>query len=152
MTRPKPPAKRQGHAARKAEVAVLPSADLPTPPPSLDEYGRDLWTYVWTAGAGVYRPELDTPIIGRYCEMQDRRRELLGHVEREGFVVGGSKGQAVMHPALRAAQELERELRQVEGLLGLNPTDRARLGIKAVVSRSKLDELRAAQAVRRAGP
>jgi P27 family predicted phage terminase small subunit len=147
MARPKPLDRRRGHGTRLEVVASPGVGDLPAPA-SLGIAGRRVWGELWSAGGGVYRPELDSIVIARYCELTDRREHLRSRVESEGYTVAGSQGQEVAHPAARMLLETEKELRQLEGLLGLNPTDRARLGLTATRGASKLDQIRQAREAR----
>jgi P27 family predicted phage terminase small subunit len=100
-------------------------------PAHLGDEGREVWRQVWAAGAGAYNPRTDRFVIARYCELHDRRAELLAVIEADGLTTEGSTGQTVMHPALRHVETTEREMRAIEAVLGLSLESRLRLGLAA---------------------
>jgi len=97
-----------------------------------------LWTTIWQGGGGFYQPS-DALSIARYVEITERRRKLVDMYEEEGIMVVGSMGQPVAHPALKLAAESEVLIGRLECLLGLNPSDRVRLGIAALEQQSALE-------------
>ena len=118
---------------------ILGPAPVPPVPATLGDLGAKLWHEVWTAGGAAYNVQTDVYIVARYCDLHERRRDLNRLVDSEGFTTDGSQGQTIMHPALRALDTTEKELRALEDRLGLNPEARARLGIAAAEAKSKLD-------------
>jgi P27 family predicted phage terminase small subunit len=84
---------------------------------------------------GAYSPETDRNVITRYCELHDRRADLLALVESDGFMSEGYNGQPVAHPMLRYVESTEKELRSIETAIGFTPESRLRLGIVAAEAR-----------------
>ena len=139
MTRPKPAATRQGHGSTVPEFKPnFEPVSVPPHPKSLKSYGKKLWCEIWYAGRNAYQVETDALIIERYCQLQERRRELLALVENEGYVTQGSQGQLVSHPAVKILDSVEGRLGPIEDRLGLSPESRLRLGISSVEHTSKL--------------
>lgn len=118
---------------------LTPLPPIPPPPGHLEAVGAAIWTELWEAGGSAYHPPTDRFIIERYCTLQDRRQGLMDTLERDGFMILGSQGQDVLHPASRALDSAEKELRAIEDRLGLNPEARARLGLATIEHKSKLD-------------
>lgn len=143
MSRPKAPDQRQGHprtAAKPLVPAAAPfSQERPEPPAHLGEVGLTVWEVVWDYGAKVYQPA-DRLIIVRYCELQERRAEMMAALERDGYFSVGSQGQLVQHPAARILSDIEAKLVPLEDRLGLSPESRARLGIATVEAENKLQQ------------
>ena len=130
-----------GNSARPA----LPTAtvtEIPDAPATLGDYGAVVWDQVWKAGGSAYNSASDSFVITRYCDLQERRRDLTRLVNAEGFLSTGSQGQSIMHPAVRALDSTEKELRALEDRLGLNPESRARLGLAAVQAEDALEAFR----------
>ncbi|WP_433859999.1 phage terminase small subunit P27 family [Streptomyces kronopolitis] len=107
----------------------------PRVPAHLKSAGKDVWRNVWSAGMGAYSPETDRNVILRYCELHDRRTDLLALVEADGFMSEGYNGQPVAHPMLRYVESTEKELRSIETAIGFTPEARLRLGIVAAEAR-----------------
>ncbi|MFF7990344.1 phage terminase small subunit P27 family [Kitasatospora xanthocidica] len=137
MSRAKSPDTRTGHpsAALNDPAPVVHEGRAPRVPAHLGKVGREAWRTVWTAGQGAYSPETDRYIILRYCELQDRRAELLAVVAADGFMSEGYNGQPVAHPMLRYVESTEKELRSIETAIGFTPEARMRLGIVAAEAR-----------------
>jgi hypothetical protein len=89
--------------------------------------GRALWDRVWAAGATWLADRIDAETLLIICEQMDERQQLRGSVLRDG----NWRDRA----ALRA---LDLQVMAGLGLLGFNPTDRARLAV-AEVEPSALD-------------
>jgi P27 family predicted phage terminase small subunit len=156
MTRAKRPEDRTGHAnigtlavqaAKKAAHAGDPDpvfhlpADVPPVPGYLDGYGAAIYLHLWCASGLPYSALTDRYAIESYAEQRSRRRQLLGILAREGYIVPGSNEQPVPHPAAKLLESVERALRAGEDRLGLNPDARMRLGIAEVEVKSYLDAL-----------
>ena len=139
MSRPKPTESRRGHAS--TTPTLTRSTDLvltPDPPESLDSKGVELWNTVWSLGNGLYK-ETDYWVIERWADMQSRRHHLLSVIKSEGMMTVGSTGQPVVHPALKMVDAIEGRLPNLEAVLALTPESRARLGLQAIETQSKLD-------------
>ncbi len=76
------------------------------------------------------------------------RDAMIGAMKIEGLTVVGSTGQTVANPLLRRMADIDAELRQLEGQLGLSPSARATIGLGEVRVQSKLDEMMARRAGR----
>lgn len=137
MSRAKSPDMRTGHpsAALDSPAPVVHEGRAPRVPAHLGKAGREVWRTVWTAGQGAYSPETDRYVILRYCELHDRRAELLAVVAADGYLSEGYNGQPVAHPVLRYVESTERELRSIETAIGFTPEARLRLGIAAAEAR-----------------
>ena len=139
MTRPKPAAPRQGHSSSVPEFRPNHEpVQAPPTPKALKSYGKKLWCQIWHAGRNAYQPETDAHIIERYCSLQERRQDLQAILEAEGYLVTGSTGQPVSHPAAKLLDSIEGRLGPIEDRLGLNPEARFRLNISSVEHTSKL--------------
>ncbi|MFF4408126.1 phage terminase small subunit P27 family [Streptomyces sp. NPDC001404] len=104
-------------------------------PASLGPVGKEIWRNVWSAGHGAFSPETDRNLILRYCELYDRRADLLSAVDSDGLMSVGSTGQPAVHPAMRYVESTEKELRAIETAIGYTPESRMRLGIVAAEAR-----------------
>lgn len=137
MARAKSPDLRTGNANTAAEptAPVVYEGRAPRVPASLGSAGKEVWRAVWQAGSGAYSPETDRNIIMRYCELHDRRADLLSAVDADGLMTVGSTGQPAVHPAMRYVESTEKELRAIETVIGFTPEARMRLGIVAAEAR-----------------
>lgn len=141
MSRPKPPATRQGksNTTPTLDAAHAVPIAVPDPPGSLGEVGRRVWVDVWTAGAKAYQPTTDSFIIERYASLQERRAILQDLISRDGWTSTGSMGQVTIHPAAKLLTEVEGRLGPIEDRLGLHLEARLRLGVAVVEAQSALD-------------
>jgi len=140
----RPSANPAGNPREASSVPVVaeninPPPAVPPAPSTLEELGRTVWAALWDAGGPAYYPPTDRFVIERYCSLHDRRKTFLDILDRDGAMILGSQGQEVLHPASRALDSVEKELRAIEDRLGLNPEARARLGIVTIEHKSKLD-------------
>ena len=140
MTRPKPAATRQGRSSTVPDFRPNPApVSIPCPPSSLKGYGIRLWNQIWEAGKNAYQPATDSLIIERYCQLQERRQELLALIEADGWVTTGSQNQMVSHPAAKLLDSIEGRLGPIEDRIACNPEARLRLGITSVEHNTKLE-------------
>lgn len=96
----------------------MPDIDVkPAPPEHLKASGRLFWGRVFDALVWV-TPDTDITLITMTAELLDERHPLIALVDRE-------PENAAHRGALRA---LDRQLAANLSLLGLTPSDRARLG------------------------
>lgn len=119
-------------------VSIEGTIVVPSAPKHFTKEMTALWSTIWQGGGGFYQPS-DALSIGRYVEITQRRRTLVDLYETDGIMAIGSMGQPVAHPALKLAAEAEVLMGRLECLLGLNPSDRVRLGIAALEQQSALE-------------
>lgn len=132
-------------------VHLAAVADIPAPPDTLGELGREAWLRLWTAGQAWLSPATDVDLLTRLCEAHDEREAIRDAIAEEGYMVSGSQGQRRANPLLSELRALESQMTKYESLCGFTPTDRARLGYAEVKRASKLDELLARRAGRTTG-
>jgi len=114
-----------------ANVIALPMAEtVPKSPRPLKKEGRKLWNRIWHSGRTWISPTSDLELVMILCELMDERSLL-----RVKVLEGGDWRD---RGALRA---LETQLVSILSALGLNPTDRSRLGVAEVKARGALEEL-----------
>lgn len=115
----------------KSEIQILEQVEeTPEPPRPLLKYGQDLWDRVWAAGVTWVSKRTDLELLVITCEMVDERWNLRAKVMRDE------------DPAdRRGLRELDRQIVSNLALLGFTPSDRARLGVAEVKTKSKLQEM-----------
>jgi P27 family predicted phage terminase small subunit len=131
-----------GHKKLATQVVALPSLKIETPAPEhLGNKGAALWLDV-TDFARAWLGYSDLAILTALCEAIDRRDILMQTLTQDGYFLQTDKGYRYAHPALGALSTLEQQITKWFAMLGLTPTDRARLGVAEVQVKSKLEELR----------
>ena len=112
-------------------VIALPMADTtPEPPRPLGQEGMKLWNRIWDSGRTWISPTSDIELVTILCESMDERTLLRLTVLR-----GTDWRDRV------ALRTLEGQLVSILSALGLNPTDRSRLGVAEVKARGALEDL-----------
>ena len=111
----------------------------PEPLGPLGEAGTQFWELVWREGVNWISPHCDIQFVQIVAEQLDERHELQTLV-RDKAVARDRSG----------LRELEKQITGNLAALGLNPSDRARLGFGIVKTKSKLDDLMERQAAHRA--
>ena len=118
----------------------------PEAPGDLGPVGLAAWGWIWQLGAPWLHPTLDRPVVLRLCrhyqEIEDWRELLFtdGRLDPAKAMTTGSMGQQVLNPAVGALRDLEAKTLVIERLIGLNPSDRSRLGIAEEKPASALQE------------
>lgn len=131
-------------------VVVLPAtSEPPKPPESLQSAGVAVWERLWRYAAAWLSPTTDLEVIVRYCQALDEREIYKTTLEKDGYFTEGSKGQTILHPAVKALRELDTQLLRLESVLGLTPADRSKLGLAEVKTASKIEQLLASKKNRR---
>ena len=123
-------------------LRLVPDAAAPAPPPGLRKAGKDAWARLWWLnGRANPKPflESDAALLVRLCQAYDERDELRRVIRKEGRFSTGSTGQIVSHPAVDQLRTLEALITRWEGLCGLTPLDRGRLGMVTAEAESKLE-------------
>ena len=112
-------------------VITLPMAtETPEPPRPLGQEGIKLWNRIWDSGRTWISPTSDIELVTILCESMDERTLLRLTVLR-----GTDWRDRV------ALRTLEGQLVSILSALGLNPTDRSRLGVAEVKARGALEDL-----------
>ena len=113
------------------EVERLPEEEeTPEPPPQLKAKGRELWSSVFDNGKWLWQG-VDRHLVELTGELMDERRELRALTDQQPE-----------NTRLRAAlRQLDKQLVSNLSLLGFTPSDRSRLGLVQVKTRTKLQEL-----------
>ena len=117
------------------------STQIPIPPAYLRREGRELWQLIWSHCARWLNPITDRGIILRYCEFIDERDAIRDVIAEEGSVSRGYNDQPRPHPLFNRLGVIERQMTQLEDRLGLNPSERGRMGHTEVKAESALERL-----------
>jgi hypothetical protein len=112
------------------QARLDPAEGTPEPLAPLGETGTRFWELVWRNGVNWISPHCDIQLVQIVAEQLDERHELQRLVQ--------DKAVARDRSGLR---ELEKQITGNLAALGLNPSDRARLGFGIVRGESKLEEL-----------
>ena len=110
-------------------VALPQQAEIPEPPATLGELGRDTWQRLFTNAPWIHR-DLDRTAVEIVCSNLDERETLQAIV----------KADSDNWRARAGLRELEKRINNQLATLGLNPSDRARYGFAIVKTESKLEE------------
>ena len=112
-------------------VERLPEEEeTPEPPAQLKAKGRELWSSVFENGSWLWQG-VDRHLVELTAELMDERREVRALTDQQPE-----------NNRLRAAlRQLDKQLISNLSLLGFTPSDRSRLGLVQVKTRSKLQEL-----------
>jgi hypothetical protein len=128
------------------EPAVLPKAPEPTPADQLVEA-------LWGVAGGWLAKSDGLFIIPLLMDGVNRRARLVASLEQTGWSyesTGPLGNRWFSRPEAVELRNLEKQITAWLSLLGLTPTDRARLGVAEVRQRTKLEELAERQAKNRA--
>lgn len=128
--------RRNGNPGKRAlpdakTLIALPMAEeTPVPPRPLGVEGTKLWERIWDRGRTWISPTADLELVLLLCETTDEREQL------RQIVLGGSDWRDRV-----GLRTVESQLISILSLLGLNPSDRSRLGVAEVKARGKLEQL-----------
>ena len=143
--------KRLLGTARKDRIpvalTVVPPADLVAAPEHYGSAGIRMWHHCRVI-AGAWIADSDLESVKLLCEGMDRRAELIARLANDGYVLFTDKGYAYQHPAYGALATLEAQITKWLSQLGLNPSDRGRLGVAEVKAQSALERIRANRAAK----
>ena len=104
--------------------------ETPQPLRPLGEVGLAFWGSVWQAGVNWIAPQTDIHLVQLLAEQYDERDALKALVRDEAL------------PRDRSGlRELEKQITGNLASLGLNPSDRARLGFAVVKTEGRLEAL-----------
>jgi hypothetical protein len=103
---------------------------IPEPPAEMKAKGREFWSSVFDNGSWIWKG-VDRHLVELTAGLMDERQELKGLVDQQPE-----------NTRLRAAlRQLDKQLVGNLGALGFTPSDRSRLGLVQVKTRSKLQEI-----------
>lgn len=115
-----------------AAVSALPAIyDVPVPSRPLGETGELFWNRIWTTGSIWISPNTDIDLLLMTCEMFDER-DLLRDYVLQNLDAWHERS---------ALRELDKAIARHLSLMGFTPTDRMKLGVAEVKTRSKLEQL-----------
>jgi hypothetical protein len=113
-----------------SETALERATEPPEPIRALGEAGAAFWQSIWSAGVNWIAPQTDIHLVQLVAEQFDERDELKALVRAEAL------------PRDRSGlRELEKQITSNLASLGLNPSDRARLGFAVVKTEGKLEAI-----------
>jgi P27 family predicted phage terminase small subunit len=122
-------------------IAIVPRTDRnPGPPVELERAGTALWSQVWDT-AGDWLAPSDVPMVALLAQFADERDRWLSKASEEGVSHTTRHGAIRVHPGVAEARRLETAMISILSLLGLSPSDRARLGLTEVRKLSGLADL-----------
>lgn len=116
-----------------AAGVLEPIREVPTPSRPLGETGETFWNRIWTTGNMWISPNTDIDLLLMTCEMFDER-DLLRDYVLQNIDAWHERS---------ALRELDKAIARNLSLMGFTPTDRMKLGVAEVKTRSKLEELMA---------
>src|ERR1700722_3339112 len=129
-------------ALRKRTVskAIKGLEFVPDPPERLKEAGAAVWrVYLKERAATIVESELS--VLQRLCELTDCRENLLVILENDGWTVPGSQPDTMYpHPAAKLLTIAESEMRQLERVLSIGASHRARLQLEVLAVQNELDK------------
>lgn len=129
------------HLPEPARI-VLMTDKPPRAPQGLQKTGKRLWRTLWTE-AGAWIAPSDTPLVVMVCEGADEREELRSLIAEHGRTFSTKTGYVQVRPEVQQLRVLESQLTTWLSMLGLSPSDRARLGLAEVRRVTHLEDLRA---------
>lgn len=108
------------------------TSEIPEIPLSLQDPGKALWEKVFNSPAKDWIQSSDMPIVELACMQTDM------------LAMAHSRFEATKDPAdMRSANQCLAELVKLMSLLGLSPSDRARMGIQVAKTASTLQNMMA---------
>lgn len=131
MPSPRKPAdRRQNHKTADLQLVAGGKAEVvtPDPPDGLLPETAEWWGELWSSDIRQAWERSDWPALRRLAEMYDERERAL-KAYRSQRLVEGSQGQPVLNPMWKVAEQLDKEIRQLEDRFGLSPKARLQLGI-----------------------
>lgn len=118
--------------------SLEPISTVPEPSRPLGETGETFWYRIWTTGNMWISPNTDIDLLLMICEMFDER-DLLRDYVIQNIDAWHERS---------ALRELDKAITRNLSLMGFTPTDRMKLGVAEVKTRSKLEELLAKKAAK----
>jgi P27 family predicted phage terminase small subunit len=122
-------------------LSIVPATDgMPAAPVPLEQAGTALWRQIWVT-AGDWLAPSDVPLVALLAQFADERDRWLAQASEEGITHTTRHGMVRVHPGVAEARKLEGAMIAILSLLGLSPSDRARLGLTEVKKLSGLADL-----------
>ena len=121
---------------------------IPDPPKHLLSHGKVVWVQVQTFAANWVQA-LDVELLTMACEIADDRERLKRVLKKDGHFqkipIMTSRGDVVgeeikVHPARKELRAQDAAYVKMLGLLGLTPSDRARLKLTEIQGANELDQ------------
>ena len=110
-------------------------------PDSLKASGSAFWLRSIEV-AGGWLSGSDAQLLQLVAEALDRRTMIIETLNSDGWTVQTDKGYPYKHPLAGMLTDLEKQIGQWLAQLGMNPTDRSRLGVAEVKPKGTLELLR----------
>lgn len=126
---------------KKDGTIALDAISADNMPNTLKATGREFWLRSVEV-AGGWLSGSDAKLLQLVAEGLDRREQLIGTLDSDGWTVTTDKGYPYKHPLAGLLVELEKQIGQWLAQLGMNPTDRSRLGVAEVKPKGTLELLR----------
>jgi P27 family predicted phage terminase small subunit len=120
----------------KAQLPRLADAARPT---DLGPIASEAYERILTA-AGEWLAVSDLDAVAMLAKAIERHTDLAARLMQDGPVLYTDKGYAYAHPAAGMLSTTEDSIRKWTASLGLTASDRVKLGLVMVESRSKLEE------------
>lgn len=137
------PSKKNLPAAPMAGVGIPAATKLPRAPRRLDVNGRRAWRAIWAGARSWLSPQLDAIAVESAAwdyQLACKLRDDLSSGEIPKWT-SNEAGRLFAHPAVAQLASLEARIVAWSAQLGLNPSDRARLGLAQVRVQDEDDEL-----------
>lgn len=117
------------------------------------EVAASRWREMWTHGQQWLSVQRDSSVLERLCLGYVEEAHLRAALRVHGPITPGQRGGWVAHPAVAQLRNVETLVTKLEGLLGFNPSDGGRLGIRLAKARgaTAAEGVAAQRAARRAG-
>jgi P27 family predicted phage terminase small subunit len=132
----KTPGKRNLPAPYKGAI----DRTVPEPPIPLTGRALDEWDSIWIAGFWLQRDQ-DYHWVEMIAKAYRDMEAFQAKVEEDGLVMTGYAGQVVAHPLIAEIRRCETTIQKCLQVLGFSPTDRAKLAIRELEKRSKLQQM-----------
>ena len=118
-------------------------ARIDAAPDTLSEVGQATWEAIKSTAPWIANTDGGALLL--LCEKLERRAAMLEKAKTEPFTIVSDNGMVRSNPLFTQLSDLENDIVKLYGILGLTPTDRARLGVAEVRTQSTLEKLRNAR-------